>query len=93
MGSFKRRGHFKGKRCLDEYIIVGVPTTASILSEVLSTKEFRESKIHVKFLEENFQIKEIEEEEVITDRPQKVTLDDSANPSLAPQRQRKLEWI
>ena len=69
-----------------------VPTTASVLSEVLSTKEFRESKIHVKFLEENFQIKEIEEEEVVTDRPQKVniTLDDSANPSLAPQRPKKI---
>jgi len=82
----------KGKRCLDEYIIGGVPTTTSILSQVLSTKEFKESKIHVKFLEENFQIEEIEEEEVISDRPQKVNikLDDSTNPSLAPQRPKKV---
>ncbi len=82
----------KGKRCLDEYIIGGVPTTTSILSQVLSTKEFRESKIHVKFLEENFEIKEIEEEEAITDRPQKVniSLDESTNPSLAPQRPKKI---
>ena len=40
----------------------------------------------------NKKILVIEEEEVITDRPQKVniTLDDSANPSLAPQRPKKI---
>jgi acetyl/propionyl-CoA carboxylase alpha subunit len=37
----------KGKRCLDEYIIGGIPTTISLLSQVISTKEFKESQIHV----------------------------------------------
>ena len=82
----------KGKRCLDEYIIGGIPTTISLLSQVLSTKEFKESQIHVKFLEENFKIKDISEEEIISDRPSKVniSLDDNESQSLAPQRPKKI---
>ncbi|MDA9737382.1 biotin/lipoyl-binding protein [Acidimicrobiaceae bacterium] len=82
----------KGKRCLDEYIIVGIPTTISLLSQVISTKEFKESQIHVKFLEENFKIKDITEEEIISDRPSKVniSLDDNESQSLAPQRPKKI---
>ena len=82
----------KGKRCLDEYIIGGIPTTISLLSQVISTKEFKESQIHVKFLEENFKIKDISEEETITDRPSKVniSLDDNESQSLAPQRPKKI---
>ncbi len=82
----------KGKRCLDEYIIGGIPTTISILSQVISTKEFKESQIHVKFLEENFKIKDISEEETISDRPSKVniSIDDNESQSLAPQRPKKI---
>ena len=82
----------KGKRCLDEYIIGGIPTTISLLSQVISTKEFKESQIHVKFLEENFKIKDISEEETISDRPSKVniSLDDNESKSLAPQRPKKI---
>ena len=82
----------KGKRCLDEYIIGGIPTTISLLSQVISTKEFKESQIHVKFLEENFKIKDISEEEIISDRPSKVniSLDDTESQSLAPQRPKKI---
>ena len=82
----------KGKRCLDEYIIGGIPTTISLLSQVISTKEFKESQIHVKFLEENFKIKDISEEETISDRPSKVniSLDDNESQSLAPQRPKKI---
>ena len=82
----------KGKRCLDEYIIGGIPTTVSLLSQVISTKEFKESQIHVKFLEENFKIKDISEEETISDRPSKVniSLDDNESQSLAPQRPKKI---
>ena len=82
----------KGKRCLDEYIIGGIPTTISLLSDVISTKEFKESQIHVKFLEENFKIKDISEDEIFTDRPSKVniSLNDNESPSLAPQRPKKI---
>ena len=82
----------KGKRCLDEYIIGGIPTTISLLSQVISTKEFKESQIHVKFLEENFKIKDISGEEIISDRPSKVniSLDDNESQSLAPQRPKKI---
>ena len=82
----------KGKRCLDEYIIGGIPTTISLLSQVISTKEFKESQIHVKFLEENFKIKDISEEETISDRPSKanISLDDNESQSLAPQRPKKI---
>ena len=82
----------KGKRCLDEYIIGGIPTTISLLSQVISTKEFKESQIHVKFLEENFKIKDISEEETISDRPSKVniSLDYNESQSLAPQRPKKI---
>ena len=82
----------KGKRCLDEYIIGGIPTTISLLSQVISTKEFKESQIHVKFLEENFKIKDTSEEETISDRPSKVniSLDDNESQSLAPQRPKKI---
>ena len=81
----------KGKRCLEEYIIGGIPTTISLLSQVISTKEFKESQIHVKFLEENFKIKDISEE-IISDRPSKVniSLDDNESQSLAPQRPKKI---
>ncbi len=82
----------KGKRCLDEYIIGGIPTTISLLSDVISTKEFKESQIHVKFLEENFKIKDVSENEIFTDRPSKVNiaLNDNDSPSLAPQRPKKI---
>ncbi len=82
----------KGKRCLDEYIIGGIPTTISLLSDVISTKEFKESQIHVKFLEENFKIKDVSENEIFTDRPSKVniSLNDNDSPSLAPQRPKKI---
>ena len=82
----------KGKRCLDEYIIGGIPTTISLLSQVLSTKEFKESQIHVKFLEENFEIIDTSEEEVISDRPSKVniSLEDTDGQSLAPKRPKKI---
>ena len=82
----------KGKRCLDEYIIGGIPTTISLLSDVISTKEFKESQIHVKFLEENFEIKDVSEDETFTDRPSKVniSLNDNESPSLAPQRPKKI---
>ncbi len=82
----------KGKRCLDEYIIGGIPTTLSLLSDVISTKEFKESQIHVKFLEENFKIKDVSEDEIFTDRPSKVniSLNDNDSPSLAPQRPKKI---
>ena len=82
----------KGKRCLDEYIIGGIPTTISLLSQVISTKEFKESQIHVKFLEENFKIKDNSEEEIFSDRPSKVniSLDDNESQSLAPQRPKKI---
>ena len=82
----------KGKRCLDEYIIGGIPTTISLLSDVISTKEFKESQIHVKFLEENYKIKDVSEDEIFTDRPSKVniSLNDNDSPSLAPQRPKKI---
>ena len=82
----------KGKRCLDEYIIGGIPTTISLLSDVISTKEFKESQIHVKFLEEKFKIKDVTEDEIFTDRPSKVniSLNDNDSPSLAPQRPKKI---
>ena len=82
----------KGKRCLDEYIVGGIPTTISLLSDVISTKEFKESQIHVKFLEENFEIKDVSEDETFTDRPSKVniSLNDNDSPSLAPQRPKKI---
>jgi biotin carboxyl carrier protein len=46
----------------------------------------------VKFLEENFEIRDIEEDEISSDRPSKVTisLEDATNPTLAPQRPKKV---
>ena len=51
-----------------------------------------DGKIHVKFLEENFEIEDTEVEETISDRPSKVkiSLDDTVNSSLAPQRPKKI---
>ena len=48
-------------RCLEEYIIGGIPTTINLLIDILKTKEFVNSQIHVKFLEENFEIRDMEE--------------------------------
>ena len=63
-----------------------------MLTDILKTKEFINSQIHVKFLEENFEIRELEEDEVSSDRPSKVniSLEDSSNPTLAPQRPKKI---
>ena len=81
----------KGQRCLEEYIVGGIPTTINVLSDVLKTKEFKEGRVHVKFLEENFKIKEVEEE-ISSDRPSKVniSLDETGSPTLAPQPPKKI---
>ena len=73
-------------------MIGGIPTTINVLADILKTKEFINSQIHVKFLEENFEIRELEEDEVSSDRPSKVniSLEDSSNPTLAPQRPKKI---
>ena len=91
-GVSREEARSKGIRCLEEYIIGGIPTTINLLIDILKTKEFVNSQIHVKFLEENFEIREIEEDEVNSDRPSKVkiSLDDTANPTLAPQRPKKV---
>ena len=75
-----------------EYIIGGIPTTINVLSDILKTEEFINSQIHVKFLEENFKIRDIKDEEISSDRPSKVkiSLDDNNNPTLAPQRPKKI---
>ena len=46
----------------------------------------------MKFLEENFEIRDIEEDEISSDRPSKVTisLEDATNQTLAPQRPKKV---
>ena len=90
-GVSREEARSKGIRCLEEYIIGGIPTTINLLIDILKTKEFVNSQIHVKFLEENFEIREIEEE-VSSDRPSKVkiSLDDTTNPTLAPQRPKKV---
>lgn len=91
-GVSREEARSKGIRCLEEYVIGGIPTTINVLVDILKTKEFINSQIHVKFLEENFDIKNFEEDEVVSDRPSKVniSLDDSGNPTLAPQRPKKI---
>ena len=91
-GVSREEARSKGIRCLEEYIISGIPTTINVLKDVLKTREFVDGKIHVKFLEENFEIEDTEIEETISDRPSKVkiSLDDTVNASLAPQRPKKI---
>ena len=91
-GVSREEARSKGIRCLEEYVIGGIPTTINVLTDILKTKEFINSQIHVKFLEENFEIRELEEDEVSSDRPSKVniSLEDSSNPTLAPQRPKKI---
>ena len=91
-GVSREEARSKGIRCLEEYIIGGIPTTINVLADILKTKEFINSQIHVKFLEENFEIRDIEDEEISSDRPSKVkiSLDDNNNPTLAPQRPKKI---
>ena len=91
-GVSREEARSKGIRCLEEYVIGGIPTTINVLADILKTKEFINSQIHVKFLEENFEIRELEEDEVSSDRPSKVniSLEDSSNPTLAPQRPKKI---
>ncbi len=91
-GASREEARHKGIRCLEEYIIGGIPTTISVLIEVLKTKEFIDGEIHVKFLEENFKLNEIHEDNIISDRPSKVkiSLDETTNSSLAPQRPKKI---
>jgi acetyl/propionyl-CoA carboxylase alpha subunit len=91
LGFSREEALSKGERCLEEYIVGGIPTTIGVLSDVLKTKEFKEGKVHVKFLEENFKIKEVQEE-VSTDRPRKVniSLDETGSPTLAPQPPKRI---
>ena len=91
-GVSREEARSKGIRCLEEYIIGGIPTTINLLIDILKTKEFVNSQIHVKFLEENFEIRDIEEDEISSDRPSKVkiSLEDATNPTLAPQRPKKV---
>ena len=91
-GVSREEARSKGIRCLEEYIIGGIPTTINLLIDVLKTKEFVNSQIDVKFLEEKFEIRDIEEDKVSSDRPSKVkiSLEDTTNPTLAPQRPKKV---
>jgi len=52
-GNDRKEAIEKGQRCLDEFIIQGVPTTINVLSEIVGSEVFKEGKVHVNYIEQN----------------------------------------
>ena len=65
-----------GQRCLDDYVIEGVPTTIKALNKIISSEAFAEGKVHVNYIEENpdLFIEEDSEEETYEEEKQTVNI-------------------
>ena len=77
-----------GQRCLNEYVVLGIPTTIDALLQIISSDAFSEGKVHVKFVEENLDLfinNELKEEiETSKSETVKISLDDTPSENLPP---------
>ncbi|MFZ4775699.1 MAG: acetyl-CoA carboxylase biotin carboxylase subunit [Terrimicrobiaceae bacterium] len=53
------------RRALEEFHITGVPTAIPFFIQIMNTPEFREGRVHTKFLEQDFQAKEKQTPELV----------------------------
>ena len=45
-----------GQRCLNEYVVSGIPTTINALLQIISSDAFLEGKVHVNYIEDNLNL-------------------------------------
>ena len=83
-----------GQRCLNEFVVSGVPTTINALLQIISSDAFLEGKVHVNYIEENLdlfldiQLEEVDElsiSEVVI-----ISSDDSPSGVMAPIMPKKI---
>ena len=83
-----------GQRCLNEFVVSGVPTTINALLQIISSDAFLEGKVHVNYIEENLdlfldiQLEEVDElsiSEVVI-----ISSDDSPSGVMAPKMPKKI---
>ncbi len=83
-----------GQRCLNEYVVLGIPTTIDALLQIISSDAFSEGKVHVKFVEENLDLfinNELEEEmETSKSETVKISLDDTPSENLPPKMPKRI---
>jgi len=83
-----------GQRCLNEFVVSGVPTTIKAILQIISSDAFLEGKVHVNYIEENLdlfldiQLEEVDElsiSEVVI-----ISSDDSPSGVMAPIMPKKI---
>lgn len=83
-----------GQRCLNEYVVLGIPTTIDALLQIISSDAFSEGKVHVKFVEENLDLfinNELKEEiETSKSETVKISLDDTPSENLPPKMPKRI---
>ena len=83
-----------GQRCLNEYVVSGIPTTINALLQIISSDAFLEGKIHVNYIEENLNLfldNQLEEaDESSTSEVVIISSDDSPSDVKAPKMPKKV---
>jgi len=83
-----------GQRCLNEYVVLGIPTTINPILQIISSDAFAEGKVHVNYIEENLDlfIENETKEEVSRGKPETVSisLDDKPSDNFSPKMPKKI---
>ena len=83
-----------GRRCLNEYVVSGVPTTINALLQIISSDAFLEGKVHVNYIEENLNLfvdNQLEEAyEASVSEAVIISVDDSPSDVKAPKMPKKI---
>ena len=83
-----------GQRCLNEFVVSGVPTTINALLQIISSDAFLEGKVHVNYIEENlnlFVVNQLEEAyEASVSEAVIISVDDSPSDVKAPKMPKKI---
>ena len=83
-----------GQRCLNEYVVSGIPTTINALLKIISSDAFLEGKVHVNYIEENLNLfvdNQLEEAyEASVSEAVIISADDSPSDVKAPKMPKKI---
>ena len=83
-----------GQRCLNEYVVSGIPTTINALLQIISSDAFLEGKVHVNYIEENLNLfvdNQLEEAyEASVSEAVIISVDDSPSDVKAPKMPKKI---
>ena len=71
-GNCRQEAIARMKRALNEYIVVGVPTTIPFHKALMKNKNFQEAKLHTSFIEENSRDLKMEIEKVVKEDEERI---------------------